>query len=260
MAEFLTAVSTKKTKNSQPPIREVQSLNIQEVVNIDSGQSVLWALKNQPSPQTLNTILRYLTISDFSLLLPDPINASIAHQLVNDTIPNYWRTVKDSTQANLIAQVLRNPTGLGHIITRLRTLIADNRGKHAPDGRRNIIEHIEDIFEVLDRILYDDQTSVLILKDILSYGRNNVQKKIIWREYLAQVATGRVLSIAAEAEDVLKKSESTKTDSWIANGNAFAAWLGRNLSAVVKNDDKTEEYLHAVVELFSKALGLGYTG
>ena len=261
MADLLTAVSTKKTKSPQPPIREIRSADFQdEEVHVNSGESVLKALKMQPSRNTFNSVLNYLNLPGCSLLLPEPLNANIAHQLVNDTLPNYWRIVRDLSQANLVAKVLRNPTGLGHIVTRLRSLIADNREKKADGQARNTLEHIENLLDLLDRILHDDQTSILILQDVIAYGKNPVQKKVIWREYLAQTASGRILSMAAEAEDVLRRNETSNVTSWIADGKAYASWLGRNMATLIKSDNKNEEYLNAVVELCSKGLGLGYTG
>ena len=260
MTDFLTAVSTKKTKDAEPLVREVKGLEIQDGVHIESADSALKALKNQPRRGIVNNVLKYLTTEGFSLLLPVPLNASIAHQLVNDTIQNYWRSLKDSAQEKLLAQVLRNPTGLGHISTRLRTLIADSRQKKSPGETRNTLEHIEDLLDVLNLILYDDHTSNLILQHVLVCSKNIVQQKLIWKEYLAQTASGRILSIAAEAEDVLKKRETSRDGSWIADGNAFAAWLGRNIAIMIRANDESEECRSAVVELLSKALGLGYTG
>jgi telomere length regulation protein len=261
MADFLTAVSTKKVKIAEPLIREVKSLNIQEnAISIDSAEAALGALKNQPSRDTVSNVLRYLTADGFSLLLPEPLNASIAHQLVNDTVPNYWRTIESSKEAKRLAKVFRNPTGLGHLATRLRSLIADSHQKRAPGEVRNAAEHISDTLDVLELTLHGDETTHLILKDVLAIGKTPVQTKLIWREYLAQAVSGRILSIAAEAEDVLKKSETARAASWIADGKDYAAWLGRNIIVLVQRGDQSEEYLAAVTELFSKALGLGYTG
>ena len=260
MADFLTPVTTRKVKDAEPLVREIKTLEIENEVSVDSIDSALEVLKNQPSRGTLSNALTYLTANGVSLLLPEPRNASIAYQLVNDTIPSYWRTLKASTDASLVAQILRNPTGLGHIITRLRTLIADSRQKKAPNGARNTLEHIEDLIDLLDRILRSDHTSISVMKDTLTYGKSGVQKKLIWREYLAQTASGRILAIVAEAEDVLKKGEITRNLSWIADGSEYAAWLGSNIVALVKSEDTTEDFSSAVVELCSKTLGLGYTG
>ncbi|KAI8940268.1 hypothetical protein NX059_003970 [Plenodomus lindquistii] len=259
MADLLTAVSSKKTTTTKSLIHEVESLDIQEDVQIDSAESALKALKSQPSRGAVSSVLRYLTRDDFSLILPQPSNASIAHQLVTDTIPNYWRTLEDEPELKLIAQVLRNPTGLGHIVTRLRTLIADSRDTKVPGDVRNTLEHIEDVLDVLDRVLRGNMTSESVLQDILAYGKNANQKKLIWREYLAQTASGRLLSITAEAEDALKKREMTRKFSWIADGKEYATWLGQNAVVLISSKDASEEHLTTSIEFCTKLLALGYT-
>jgi telomere length regulation protein len=262
MADFLTAVSTKKVKKPESLIQEVQSLNIHEnAVSVTSTESALEALKNQPSRNTVNAVLSFLTTDGFSLLLPESLNASIAHQLINDTIPNYWRTINGSNEVSKLEKLLRNPTCLGHLNTRLRTLITDSRQKKAPGEARSTSEHIADALDVLKLVLGGDETSHFVLRDVLAFCKNTVQRKLIWREYLAQVASGRLLSIAAEAEDILKKSEEIYQDTnWVADGKEYAAWLGRNMAVLLERGSDSGEYVAAVGELCSKALGLGYTG
>jgi telomere length regulation protein len=260
MADFLTVVSTKKVNTPDQLIKGVENLEIQNTTPINSIESALVALKSEPNQGTISSVLKYLTTDGFSLLLPEPVNASIAHQLVNDTIPHYWRPIRGSNQEKLFAKVLRNPTGIGHIVTRIRTLIGDSRQKKAAGETRDPSEHIEDLLDVLDQVLQDDRTSSLLLKDISSHGKNAMQKKLLWKEYLAQIASGRIISIAAEAEDVLKLRGSSRAASWMSDGKAFAAWLGRNAVILMKSDNASEEYVLAVVELCSKALSLGYTG
>jgi telomere length regulation protein len=260
MADFLTAVSTKKVKSAEPLLQEVKSLRIQDAVQVDSSNSALEVLKSQPSQEAVTKALKYMTLDGFSLLLPEPLNASIAHQLVNDTVPHYWRTLQGSQQQKLLAAVLRNPTGIGHIITRLRSLISDSRQKKAPGETRDATDHIEELLDILNAILRGDDTSLLVLGDVQAYCKNAMQRKLIWREYLAQAASGRLVSIVAEAEDVLKSEKSSRTANWIADGSAYAAWLGRNIAALMKEGDKTEEQTSAMGELCAKALTLGYTG
>ncbi|CAN9343481.1 unnamed protein product [Alternaria alternata] len=261
MTDFLTAVSTKKVKSPEPLIQEVRSLDIQEdALFVNSTESALGVLKNQPNRKTVNKVLSYLTTEGFSLLLPEPLNASIAHQLINDTIPNYWRTIEGSIEVSKLEDILRNPTGLGHLNTRLHSLIADSRQKKAPGDARNTAEHIADTLEILSSVLSGYETSHRVLQDVLTYGKNSTQRKLIWKEYLAQVASGRLLSIAAEAEDILKKSDGFYQDAvWVADGKEYAAWLGRNIAILLERSSSSEEGLTAVIELCSKALSLGYT-
>jgi telomere length regulation protein len=260
MSDLLTAVSTKKVNQPKPLIKEIQNLKIQDAIHISSAESALRALKSEPDRAIVTNVLKYLTTNGFSLLLPEPLNASIAHQLVNDTIPHYWRPLRESPQQKVFARILRNPTSIGHIITRLRSLIGDSQQKKAPGETRDYAEHIEDMLDVLEHILGPDQTSSLILRDVQTYGKNALQKKLLWKEYLAQIASGRIVSIAAEAQDVLRSSPSSRTASWLADGAVFASWLGRNIAILIKDDSRGEEQLTTVTELCSKTLNLGYTG
>ncbi|KAF2831443.1 hypothetical protein CC86DRAFT_443135 [Ophiobolus disseminans] len=259
MADLLTAVSTKKVNAPQPLFQEINSLRIQDVVHIDSAESVLDVLKSQPSQQTVTNALKYMTSVGFSLLLPESLNASIAHQLVNDTVPHYWRPSRGSSRQKLFARVLRNPIGIGHTITRLRSLIADCNKKKAPGEDRDPTDHMDDLLDILNQILRGDGTSSLVLHDIHAHGKNAMQKSLMWREYLGQTASGRLISIVAEAEDVLKSRQASRNGSWIADGNTFAEWLGRNIATLIREKDNSEEYMSAVVEVCSKALTLGYT-
>jgi len=262
MTDFLTAVSTKNVKAPEPLLQEVKSLSIQDAVHIDSAQSALEALKSQPNQETVTHVLKYMTSDGFSLLLPEPLNATIAHQLVNDTLPNYWRALRNSPQAKLFARILRNPTGLGHIITRLRSLVADSRQKRSAGEAQNQADNIEDMLGVLEIILHVDDTSSLVLRDTEAHGRTETKKRLIWREYLSQTASGRLVSIAAEAEDVLKSKGTSRTASWLADGNTFADWLGRNIASMLRKVGGSGDNISgsAVSELCSKALTLGYTG
>ncbi|KAH3940478.1 hypothetical protein HBI25_118060 [Parastagonospora nodorum] len=261
MTDFLTAVSTKNVKAPEPQLHEIKSLSIQDAVHIDSANSALEALKSQPSQETVTNALKYMTSDGFSLLLPEPLNASIAHQLVSDTLPNYWRPLRKSPLAKSFARILRNPTGLGHIITRLRSLVADSRQKRSAGEAQNQAENIEDLLGVLEVTLHADDTSSLVLRDTEAHGRTETKKKLIWREYLSQTASGRIISITAEAEDVLKSKGTSRIASWLADGNAYADWLGRNIAFMLREVSNSENGISksAVVDLCSKALTLGYT-
>jgi telomere length regulation protein len=266
MADFLTAVSTKKINVPEPLLQEVESLSIQNAVQVDSAQSALEALKSQPSQETVSNALTYMTSDGFSLLLPEPLNASIAHQLVNDTIPHYWRPLGKSPLKKLLARTLRNPTGLGHIITRLRSLIIESQQRKSPSEIQDQTENIEDLFDVLDAVLRRPDTSALVFYDIQVHCKTDTKKKLIWREYLSQIASGRLVSVVAEAEDVLKSKGSSITAMWLADGNAYADWLGANIAFMMRQVedrggiDNSDEHTVAAVELCSKSLVLGYTG
>jgi telomere length regulation protein len=257
MADFLTAVSTKKTI-STPVVQKIQDLSIQDAALIDSAQSALQALKSEPSHETIFNVLDYLNSSTISLIISEPVYASVAHELINNVIPNFWEVLKKRTKdAQKFATVLRNPTGIGHIVTRLRSLIAESRQSKAPGTTRSISGFLEDTLDVLGRVLSGDGVSYSIWTEIQTFGKNEVQKKLMWREFLAQVASGRVLSVRAEAEDVMRAEGIPTLRS---GGDDFAEWLGRNVVHMLTIRDKSAACMTAMVEFSSKVLTLGYTG
>ena len=256
MADFLTAVSTKKTVR-KPVVKEIQTLSIQDATIVDSAQAALKALKSQPNYETLTSVLKFLRGPNISLVISEPVYASIAYELVSNTLPNYWSTLKQHTKhAHALASILRNPTGIGHLLTRLRSLIADSQQKKAPGTAHNVSDFIKDTLDVLDRVMDGDDTIASVWRDIQKFSKSDIQRKLTWKEYLAQVASGRVMSIRAEAEDILK---ANGVECSALTGNDFATWLGRNFVHMSTGDDD-EDHISALVELLSKILGLGYAG
>ncbi|KAF2627864.1 hypothetical protein BU25DRAFT_448330 [Macroventuria anomochaeta] len=256
MAGFLTAVSTKKIV-SKPAIGQIQDLSIQDAATIDSPQSALQALRKQPSQGIVTNVLTFLNSPKVSLIISGPVYASIAHELVSNIIPTFWRVLKQrSKDAQSLSSILHNPTGIGHLLTRLRLLIAESRKKKAAGTAQDVLEFIEDTLDVLGRVLSGDDVSYSIWKEIQAFGKNDIQKKLMWKEFLAQVASGRILSIRAEAEDVLKEKGVGSSSS---SGNDLADWLGRNIVHMLTVGDKGETYVTALTELSAKTLSLGYT-
>ncbi|KAF2682510.1 hypothetical protein K458DRAFT_370430 [Lentithecium fluviatile CBS 122367] len=268
MDDFLIPVSTTKAKRPQaakPLVHELHASSRTQVPAIDSPDVALRALKEEPDFETVSKVLDYLSTEadkkdGFNLISPDPGAANMAFQLVNDTIPNYWPTLKErGVRANQLARCLRNPCGIGAIITRLRPLIADCRQKKPFDTTRDALSYIEDLLEILDRVLRDDECSSEAWRDVQKHAKNPVQGKMMWKEYVTQIASGKVLSLAAEAEDALKERRSPRSAIWMASGNEYAAWLGRNIAALVRGVGKREEGAGVLMNLCGKALALGYT-
>lgn len=277
MVDFLTPVSTttvRRSKSPEPLLEATttkRSVGITEHVDISTPEQISKALKNQPDFPTVSKILKSLANNKdgFNLIVPGPVSAQIVDTLVNNTIPDYWNTFKEERKVEKdLISCLRNANGIGAILSRLRPLIADCRQKKRLNNTRDPSAHIKDLLDVLEKILAGDNTrtrrgllngdytSHKIAEDIWIHGQNPTQKKLMWREYVTQVASGRILSAVAEAEDVLKERGSSRTASWVASGPEYASWLGRNLAVIMDEGDWKE----AVTDLFAKALGLGYLG
>jgi len=260
MDDFLTPVSTtvKRPKESIP--EQVQNLVI------TSPEDALEVLKNKPDLKAVGNALNYLAVESykkdgFHLVNPAPLSTLIAHTLVTAILPDFWRILKKTNEhRKQFVRLFSNPNGLGAIMNRLRPLIDDCRQKKSVSNMRDSSSHIEDIIEVLDAVLVGDRTSIEIWNDIQGHVKNSIQSKLIWKEYVAQVASGRVLSIVAEAEDALKGKGVSRTECWLASGSQYAFWLGQNIAVFMKDDNSVEASLLAATEMGGKALFLGYTG
>lgn len=269
MDDFLTPVSTTKvnrTQNAGPLLQEIGSNEKRKSsVTVESPERALEVLKNQPDFGSIQSVLSYLEAEatgqdGFHLMLPDPIAANIVFQLVTATLPDYWHILKEKkTRLKQLVKCLRNPCGIGNIITRLRPLIVDCRQKNAADGTRDAASHIVDLVDILERLLYGEQCLTRVWNDIKTQGKNAAQKKMMWKEFVAQVASGRIISLVAEAEDALKEKELSRTTSWLAVGSDYANWLGRNV-AILSAEEFNEDLVLMVTDVYSKSLTLGYTG
>ncbi|KAF1969206.1 hypothetical protein BU23DRAFT_513540, partial [Bimuria novae-zelandiae CBS 107.79] len=267
MDYFLTPVSTtkvKRTQDAKPLLQEVGTI-VEERNTVDSPERVLETLKQKPDFDSVANVLRYLANESerkdgFHLLLPDPIAANIAYHLINTTIPDYWQTIKErSMQLKQLLRCLRNPCAIGNIIIRLRPLIADCQQKRSVGNDRNSTSHIIDLLDVLERILSGDHCLSLVRSDVAAHGKNVAKGRMIWKEFVVQIASGRIVSLVAEAEDVLKGTEEARKASWLADGSVYAMWLGRNIANLVKGAEDDEVTALATVDVCSKALTLGYT-
>ena len=274
MDDFLTPVSTTKVKHIdqvKAPSREHESItnagnSDAKVVTIDNPHTVLEAIKNQPSFESLCDALEFLAREierkdGFHPMLLDPVAANIIHQFVHTTIPDYWQTLRErAVQRKQLVRCLQNPSGIGNILTRLRSLTADCREKKPTGNGRDSASQIADLLHVLEEILRADESLSQVWRDMATHSQNDAQRKMMWKEFVTQTASGRIISLSAEAEDVLKPQNLTRSASWLANGSNYASWLGRNMADLMSRVRVDAQFTIALLEVCSKSLTLGYLG
>jgi telomere length regulation protein len=152
-------------------------------------------------------------------------------------------------------------SGIGAVLARLRLLISDTKHSKLAEGTRNPSDHIKDLLDVLSHTLKDDELSWRIWTDIATLAPNPVQQTMIWKEYVSQTASGKIVSIAAEAEDALGVSLTSRKEAWLAQGSEYATWLGRNIVNMIQPmDSSNEQEVAGTSSLVGKAMMLGHTG
>ncbi|KAF2197233.1 hypothetical protein GQ43DRAFT_484297 [Delitschia confertaspora ATCC 74209] len=260
--DLLTPVATRTVKRPQSLSASAQTSR-STYTSIDSPETTLKALKDQPDFETVGRVLNYLISSlksqdGFSIAIPGPLSSQIINTLVTTTLPDYWRTFRESRRhCSKLIKCLKNVSSLGAIMSRLRPLIADCRRKKPVDQTRDPSQHVEDLLEVLGLVLEEDQTSFRIWTDIQDHVVNSTQRSLMWKEYISLSTSGKILSMAAQAEDALKERGNLRKEVWLSNGNEYASWLGRNIAAIIVEIAPTE-YLPLLSQFCGRALSLGY--
>ncbi|KAK7531064.1 telomere length regulation protein-domain-containing protein [Phyllosticta citricarpa] len=266
MDDLLTAVKTTQ-------IREVDSEDhapkTQHLAAISGGISApdqaLKALREQPDPQSLHEVLVFLQKSAqkpgyFNLRVPGPLSAQTINALVNSTIPDYWETwgQSDHYDRKLILQSLKSVGGMGASIARLRSLCVEEQVQSQQQIKksRSTRNQIRIILDVLNNLITGSDFASSIWADINTFVPASNQRQILWREFVSLTASGRIVSVSAQAEDLLKETSEQVESSWLSSGPEFAKWIGCNITTMLSTGQG--EVVPAAALLLGKSLTLGY--
>ncbi|TAQ89723.1 hypothetical protein B7494_g1950 [Chlorociboria aeruginascens] len=285
MEGLLTPVSTSFTaghESVEEALIEVQhplKTTSKSASHISSPTEVLEILRSEPNYDTLILILRYLRNDniDFNILSPSPKSAQIVHVLVSDILPSYWTVLqaqqsdnlsksrnsnrpKKSGDLDLFLWCLRSVAGLNAILLSLKQYIQQSKENKKTVGGSNTPELLNILLGALTASLAGDQFVKNIWATISMNDDPPTKQKAVWQEFLGLVGSGKIIGVAAEAEDVINElSKSIGEKFWISNGISYSTWLGRNIINWLRNIPTTETAWKSCGELLSKSLRLGYT-
>ena len=275
MPDLLTTLHTRTRDQAEHPegqlVPVVSHQPKRPVFAIKSPEDVLEALKAKPDYATLSRALRWLNRplthdDEFNIKSPGPKATQIIFTLVNDTVPDYWETLRSEGghEKGLLVQCLRNVAGIGAITSRLRfllTLLKDIQ-KPAPVTSVSKAQPVEILLNFLETVLASEEIITVIWRDIEDCNLPSFQKSLQWKEFSSLMASGKVLSTASEASlAVGDLSSSVNNTYWISDGSQYVAWLGRCIQHTSKAlTDGDVEGQRALSQLLSKGLTLGYTG
>lgn len=242
-----------------------------------SSEYILATLRAKPDQNDLSAVLVTIdpsnqksTPKDFDIRLPSPTTAQILNVLVSTTIPDHWEALNGASKgsktkdAKLRAAVLRclsSVAGISGLVTSLRSLIAACRASSQRAGGSASQAQIRIILSVLSALFEPKDFVMRLYTDIETLYDSPTRKQVVWRELLSLIATGRVLSVAAEALTLVGDSPDLKMISWIGTGSRYASWLGVNICYMAsKTAVASEDAWKAMASLAGRALSLGYTG
>ena len=86
----------------------------------------------------------------------------------------------------------------------------------------------------------------------------------LWKEFINLVASGRIISVTAQAANALNAGSSELSSyPWVSDGKKYAAWLGRGIAELAKHcntNASAQTAWRPVMELCGRSFSLGYTG
>ncbi|KAL1383696.1 telomere length regulation protein-domain-containing protein [Phyllosticta capitalensis] len=266
MDDLLTAVKTTKIKvvDSEDDFSNTKHLTSVSAA-VGTPDQALKILREQPNPQSLHNTLTYLQKSaknsdGFNVRVPGPLSAQIINTLVNSTIPDYWETWEQSEHHDrrIVLSTLKSVAGIGALIARLKSLCLEEQTHPHQQLKkaRSTKPQIRIALDVLSALIDGSDTASEIWNNINAFVSAPTQRQLIWREFVLQATSGRMISVAAQAEDLLKESSEQVEDSWLASGPRFSKWIGLNISNMLYSADG--DGITATALLLGKSLTLGY--
>ncbi|KAI7771310.1 hypothetical protein LZL87_010236 [Fusarium oxysporum] len=283
MDDLLTPVSTaylKPRNEPEPLFTEVKPASTQKkpasISDKSTADEIIDALKSQPDYDTLISVLNFLNnpksaSSNFSFSTPSPKSASIIHLLVSEIASNYWTLLlegnfEDDTNgktelprdADLFLGCLRSLTGLNAVITQLRVLIQESRLGGKEEKRVDLSINIGILLSILSSII-GSARSISTIWSSSTKGISNAALQRVQCQKLASVLTnGQIVSIAAEALEVMGRDQVDDGVHWIADGLQYSRWVGNAIVSWVHSSPEPDGMAFAC-ELFQKSLSLHHS-
>ena len=275
MEPLLTPVKT-STNAAKPDPEFLVDVNPdhqkRNVTACESIDDAILILKSKPSLESLQSTLDWLETcfskdDASSIKVPNSKSAQVIYVLVHEIVPSYWgvlcdaRSSSHSSVRKSLVRCLSSINAISIITNRLSLLLKDHEAQTRPfkSGKK---EEISDICSLLSLILEKNRVIYHIWQDLGSLISDSNKRSLLWRETLSLLAAGRILALAAQAEDVDRETGANiRVESWLANGPRYAAWLGDNIEYMLRHIVGTsDKSWKEAAQLLSKALTLGYTG
>ncbi|KAL4921391.1 telomere length regulation protein-domain-containing protein [Aspergillus aurantiobrunneus] len=241
-----------------------------------SPAHILSILKSNPSQDELSSAVfaldpfrKDITAPSLDIRVPTPVSAQLLNALVSITIPDHWESInsssKNSASSNVklraaLLRCLSSVPGISCLVTQLRSLMTQSRASsQQADGSGSEIR-IRNILEVTSALLEPTDFIWRLYTDVEAVYSNATQKQVARKELTSQIASGRVLSISAEAISLAGGSDLPAKVSWIGTGSQYASWLGANICHTASKLSISDgEQWKAIASLTGRALSLGYT-
>ncbi|KAK8027277.1 telomere length regulation protein [Apiospora marii] len=230
----------------------------------------LEVLKGQPGYDDLLQSLKWLRdgtkgTHQFDIRKPNPQSAQIVHVLVTEIVPNYWTLLKESSTSqkksqpvDLVITSLQSIGGLNATLAYIRALLQEARKdpkglKHSP-ATPNLVP----LLGLVACLLKHNAPIQSIWQAVSSTEDNAGKIRALGQDFISLIAGGKVISLAAEAEDVLRQADMLEEPNWVANSKLYAEWLGNDLVEWIRSSPALGD-LKMIADLTGRGLKLGHS-
>ena len=202
----------------------------------------------------------------FDIRKPSPQSAQVVHVLVTEIVPNYWTLLKESSAnqktsqpLDLLIISLQSIGGLNATLTYIRALLQEARRdpkglKHSP-----ATPSFAPLLGLVACILKHNASIQSIWQAVSSTEDNAGMIRALGQDFVSLIAGGKVISLAAETEDVLHEAGMLEEPSWVANSKLYAEWLGNDLVDWTRSNPAAGD-LKMIADLTGRGLKLGHSG
>ena len=284
MDDLLTPVSTARARGKTGETKLAPSRSIAGAFGqpnpalqhhpLASPEDALELLRHEPDHQSLVSVLQYLArnhpqdLTIFDIRKPGPLSAQIIQALVSEIVPNYWALLKEESQGHkksglrLLLSCLRSISGVNAILVRLKALIQEARSHDVENGRRSdFAANLSILLDLLCERMAGDTFVLDIWRDGAAGLDSPAKLRPLSQEIVAVFGSGRIVSLAAEAGDLIEaqKREKHTSNIWPADAFRYTKWLAENIVKGQLSDPRPEQS-KIFPDVFARALRLGHHG
>ncbi|KAL9604810.1 MAG: hypothetical protein Q9219_000258 [cf. Caloplaca sp. 3 TL-2023] len=278
MDDLLVPVSSRSTKSTLAQSDLARSSDavgepdLRQSKAICSAEHALDILKSHPQQEVLLQVLQWLhrnrkSNGGFKVNHHPAQATQITYTLVNDILPDHWSSLfensgnPDRKVRDLMISALSNVPGISALVTRMKVLV--NEGDNAEEKRQvkpnGKVKLLEETLSVLVSVLNGDDFMISIWS-ALHTRSEATRSALLWKELVTLLGNGRVLSIVAEADQIIaQEAFAIGQRSWLSDGSSYSSWIGRNLfQFLMQSEERLGDEKKAWAQMLERAVTIGH--
>jgi telomere length regulation protein len=266
MDELLRPVKTKITVVEETKLTPNEHLELPKT--IQTPEDALQVLKESPALSQVQEVLNFLTNpknGDFNIKQPGVLAAQLIQTFVTQILPNFWTELRrekaPARTRSTFLNVLLSVSGLGALLSRIKVLTVAC-GLAAKPGEASISPlQLRAVLEATEELLRPASIFASVWTNCILLSQTLPRRTVLWKEFVSLMASGKLMSSFAEAEEVLKISGEKYKPQWVSKGTQYTRWLAQNISHMIKVSRTDDAGVSSAAKaMCSKALALGYSG